>query len=52
MPEKSIVGNANSMQDSIVCREWLNHQNNMNIQREYVGSSTFQAKTKGWRALN
>jgi hypothetical protein len=35
MPENSIVGNANSKQDSIVCREWLNHQNNLNIQREY-----------------
>ena len=34
-----------------VCREWLNLQNNMSIQREYVGSSTFQAETKELRMI-
>jgi hypothetical protein len=35
MPKDTIVGNANSKQDSIKCREWLNHLNNENIRREY-----------------
>jgi phenylacetate-coenzyme A ligase PaaK-like adenylate-forming protein len=31
MPEKTIVGNGSEKQDSIVCREWLSHLNNENI---------------------
>ena len=34
MPENTIVGNSNSKQDSITCREWLSHLNNPKIQRE------------------
>ena len=34
LPEKKIVGNGAEKQDSIVCREWLNHLDNNNIRRE------------------
>ena len=34
MPKDTIVGNSNSKQDSVVCREWLNYLNNDNIKRE------------------
>ena len=34
LPDKTIMGNTTEKQDSIVCREWLNHLNNPNIKRE------------------
>ena len=34
LPEQTTVGNNTDKQDSIVCREWLNHLNNNNICRE------------------
>ena len=34
LPEKTIVANSHEKQDSIVCREWLNHLDNPNICRE------------------
>ena len=35
MPEKTIVGNNTEKKDSIVCREWLTHLENNNLQREF-----------------
>ena len=34
LPDKTIVGNSTTKQDSIICREWLNYLNNPDIKRE------------------
>ena len=34
LPDKTIVGTSGGKQDSILCREWLNHSNSLNICRE------------------